>query len=185
MARRIGRLAGRRDSLGRTANHGNIEWFEKKGDVALACLLWAAAVSAATPSPTFSTGLSSTATRTPCGCWPATRTALRKCWRSSSGCSPTTRPSGSVRDTIELSLAWAIIPALAAAVTPPPGQGFDLARFISQNGTLYLIASGDEDSPVTPLFRAFTSYVHYAAGLMGTLARPGGSIRRCGWPSMR
>jgi hypothetical protein len=64
------------------------------------------------------------------------------------------RTSGSVRDTIELSLAWAIIPALAAAVTPPAGQGFDLARFISQNGTLYLIASGDEDSPVTPLFRA-------------------------------
>src|SRR4029077_12837139 len=83
------------------------------------------------------------------------------------------RTSGSVRDTIELSLSWEIIPTLAAAVAPPPGQGFDLARFISQNGTLYLIASGDEDSPVTPLFRAFTSYVHYAAGLMGTLAPAG------------
>ena len=67
------------------------------------------------------------------------------------------RTSANVRDTIELSLAWAIIPGLAAAVTPRPGEGFDLARFIDQNGTLYMIASGDEDSPVTPLFRAFAS----------------------------
>ena len=83
------------------------------------------------------------------------------------------RTAGSVRDTIELSLAWSIIPELARAVTPPIGEGFDLARFIDQNGTLYMIASGDEDSPVTPLFRAFASYVHYAGGLMGTFTRAG------------
>ena len=76
-------------------------------------------------------------------------------------------------------------PELAAAVTPRPGQGFDLGRFIDQNGTLYMIASGDEDSPVTPLFRAFASYVHYTAGLMGTLAPAGRLDPPCCSPSMR
>ena len=70
------------------------------------------------------------------------------------------KTAGSVRETIELSLAWAVIPALAAAVTPRPGEAFDLGEFIADNGTLYLIAAGDEDSPLTPLFRAFTSWVH-------------------------
>ncbi len=36
-----------------------------------------------------------------------------------------------------------------------------------------MIASGDEDSPVTPLFRALASYVHYQAGLIGTRTRAG------------
>jgi hypothetical protein len=31
-----------------------------------------------------------------------------------------------------------------------------------------MIASGEEDSPLTPLFRALASYVHYQAGLTGT-----------------
>ena len=61
---------------------------------------------------------------------------------------------------MSLSLAWATIPQLAAAATPRGGDGFDLAEFIAANGTLYLIAAGDEDSPVAPLFAAFTSLVH-------------------------
>ena len=127
----------------------------------------------AIPSLTFSTGLSSTATKprysvlaTHPDSTPQMLAVVKRMLADS-------RSSASVRDTIELSLSWAIIPSLAAAVTPPRGQGFDLARFINQNGTLYLIASGDEDSPISPLFKAFTSYVHYAAGLMGTLAPAG------------
>ena len=127
----------------------------------------------ATPSPTFSTGLSSSATKTRCSVLATHPDSTPQMLAVVKRMLADNRTSGSVRDTIELSLSWAIIPTLAAAVAPPPGQGFDLARFISQNGTLYLIASGDEDSPVTPLFRAFTSYVHYAAGLMGTLAPAG------------
>ena len=83
------------------------------------------------------------------------------------------RTSGSIRDTVDLTLSWSIIPGLAEAVTPPHGEGFDLERFIALDGTLYMIASGDEDSPVTPLFRAFASYVHYAAGLIGTMTPAG------------
>ena len=90
------------------------------------------------------------------------------------------RTAGSVRDTIELSLAWAAIPGLAEAVTPRPGDvAFDAARFALGRGTLYMIASGDEDSPVTPLFRALASYVHYEAGLIGTRTRRAASTRRC------
>ena len=129
----------------------------------------------ATPSPTFSTGLSSTATKTALRVLATHPDSTPQMLAVVKRMLADNRTSGSVRDTIELSLSWAIIPTLAAAVTPPPGQGFDLARFISQNGTLYLIASGDEDSPVTPLFRAFTSYVHYAAGPDG---HPGP-----GWPA--
>ena len=166
------RLADRRDDSTDNGSHGNIEWFEKKGDVALACLLWAAAVSGHTITDVFNwaqlfgheDALQVLATHP--DSTPQMLAVVKRMLADN-------RTSGSVRDTIELSLSWAIIPTLAAAVTPPPGQGFDLARFISQNGTLYLIASGDEDSPVTPLFRAFTSYVHYAAGLMGTLAPAG------------
>src|SRR5262249_39501806 len=40
-------------------------------------------------------------------------------------------------------------------------------------GTLYMIASGDDDSPLTPVFRALASYVHYQAGLLGTRTRAG------------
>ena len=72
---------------------------------------------------------------------------------------------------MDLSLSWAVVPALAAAVTPRPGEAFDLASS-SQNGTLYLIAAGDEDSPVAPLFRALTSWVHWEAGLIGSRLRP-------------
>ena len=171
MARRIGGwLAGA--ILDGGGNLGNIEWFEKKGDVALACLLWAAAVSGHTITDVFNwaqlhgheAAINVLATHP--DSTPQMLAVVKRMLADN-------RTSGSVRDTIELSLAWAIIPTLAAAVTPPAGQGFDLARFIRQNGTLYLIASGDEDSPVTPLFRAFTSYVHYAAGLMGTLTPSG------------
>ena len=78
------------------------------------------------------------------------------------------KTAGSVRETIDLSLSWAVIPGLAAAVTPRPGEAFDLGEFLAENGTLYLIAAGDEDSPVAPLFRAFTSWVHWEAGLIGS-----------------
>jgi hypothetical protein len=171
MARRIaGWLAGA--ILQGGSRQGNIEWFEKKGDVALGCLLWAAAVSGRTITDVFNwaqlfgheDALKVLANHPDSS--PQMLAVVRRMLQEN-------RTAGSIRDTIELSLAWTIIPELAAAVTPPPGQGFHLGEFINGNGTLYLIASGDEDSPVTPLFRAFASYVHYAAGLMGTLAPAG------------
>ena len=171
MARRIaGWLTGAIVAEGQ--NHGNIEWFEKKGDVVLSCLLWAAAVSGRTITDVFNwcelhgheQALQVLATH-PDSTTEMLATVKRMLAEN--------RTAGSVRDTIELSLAWAVIPGLAAAVTPAPGQGFDVRRFIDLAGTLYMIASGDEDSPVTPLFRCFASYVHYTAGLKGTMAPAG------------
>ena len=51
------------------------------------------------------------------------------------------KATASIRDTMDLSLSWAVVPALAAAVTPRPGEAFDLGGFIAGNGTLYLIAA--------------------------------------------
>jgi len=171
MARRIaGWLASA--VLGPGSNLGNIEWFSQKGDVALGCLLWAAAVSGRTITDVFNWAqlfghedALQVLARHPDSS-PQMLAVARRAFDSN-------RTAGSVRDTIELSLAWAIIPDLAAAVTPAPGCGFDTGRFLAQDGTLYLIAAGDEDSPLTPLFTAFASYVHYAAGLAGSNAEHG------------
>ena len=71
------------------------------------------------------------------------------------------RTSGSIRDTIDLTLSWAILPGLRRGGHPGAGRGLRAAGFTGPCGTLYLIASGDEDSPLTPLFRALASWVHF------------------------
>jgi type IV secretion system protein VirD4 len=168
MARRIASwLSGGAKGNG----HGNIEWFEQKGEVALAGLLHAAALTGATISDVFrwvqlddhQTALKALAEMGT----PEILAVVRRMLADN-------RTAGSVRDTIELSLAWAAIPALAEAVTPRhAGEIFDVENFVLGRGTLYMIASGDDDSPVTPLFRALASFVHYQAGLIGTRTRAG------------
>jgi len=78
------------------------------------------------------------------------------------------RYADSVRMTMSKALAWVAIPSIAAAVTPADGEGFDVADFIAANGTLYMIATDAENSPIAPLFRAFCAYVHYEAGMVGS-----------------
>jgi type IV secretion system protein VirD4 len=155
-----------------SGNHGNLEWFEKKGDVAMMALLWAAAVSGSTIIDVFNwTQLSGheTALRVLANHPDSNPQMLAVVKRMLAE----NRTSASVRDTIELSLSWTVIPGLAAAVMPAPGQGFDVAEFTRANGTLYMIASGDDESPLAPLFRAFASFVHYEAGLVGSMAPAG------------
>ena len=169
MARRI---AGWLASAVLGGDLGNIEFFAAKADVALGCLLWAAAVTGRTITDVFNwtqlfgheQALEVLGSHPDSS--PQMLAVVRRTFADN-------RTAGSVRDTIELALAWAVIPELAAAVTPAPGHGFDVGRFLDLDATLYLIASGDEDSPLTPLFTAFASYVHYAAGLAGSNARHG------------
>ena len=150
--------------------HGNIEWFERKGDTALAGLLFAAAVSGCTIRDVFrgsgfdghETALRALAAHGT----PEMLAVVRRMLADN-------RTAGSVRDTIELSLAWVGVPGLANAVTPGPGDSFDLGGFIAANGSLYMVASGDGSSPLTPLFRALASYVHYEAGMAGTRSPAG------------
>jgi hypothetical protein len=146
---------------------GDLQWFQAKGDVALAALLWAAAVTGRTILDVYEwvqlhghqTCLQILADHP--GSSPQMFAVVKRMFEEN-------RTSGSIRDTIDLSLSWAILPGLAAAVTPPQGEGFRVADFARQCGTVYLIASGDDDSPVTPLFRALASWVHYEAGLAGS-----------------
>jgi type IV secretion system protein VirD4 len=155
----------------RDTGHGNIEWFEAKGEVALAGLLFAAAVTGSTIADVFrwvqldghQAAIGALATHGT----PEMLSVVQRMLADN-------RTAGSVRDTIELSLAWAAIPELAQAVTPQPGDlVFDAGNFVLHASTLYMIASGDENSPVAPLFRALASYVHYQAGITGTRTRRG------------
>ena len=155
------------------SNHGNIEWFEQKGEVALAGLLFAASVTGATITDVFR-WVQLEGHEQPIAAlkrWgtPEMLAVVRRMLADN-------RTAGSVRDTVELSLAWAALPQLAEAVTPEEGDAvFDVEDFVLGRGSLYMIASGDENSPVAPLFRALASYVHYQAGLIGTRC-PGGRL---------
>ena len=152
-------------------NLGNLEWFEKKGDVALMALLHAAAIGGYTITDVYrwvQLDGHENALRVLAG-RPGNELLIALLNRMFAE----NKTAGSVRETIDLSLSWAVIPSLAAAVTPRPGEAFDLGEFLAENGTLYLIAAGDEDSPVAPLFRAFTSWVHWEAGLIGSIAPAG------------
>jgi len=64
-------------------------------------------------------------------------------------------------------------PELAQCVLPQVGTGFDIAEFIASRGTLYLIATGDEEqSPLAPLFATLVNEIKYQAVLMAQ-ASPG------------
>lgn len=149
---------------------GDLQWFQQKGDVALMALLWAAAVTGHTILDVYEwVQLHGHAT-----CLEILAShpgSTRQMFAVARRMFEENRTSGSIRDTIDLTLSWAILPGLAAAVTPAPGAGFSAGDFTASCGTLYLIASGDDDSPVTPLFRALASWVHYEAGQAGSRAR--------------
>jgi type IV secretion system protein VirD4 len=76
------------------------------------------------------------------------------------------RSADSIKLTMSKALAWMAVPEIRAMVTGPEAVPFDVARFTAANGTIYMMADG-ENSPVAPLFRCFTSYVHREAGLYG------------------
>jgi hypothetical protein len=78
--------------------------------------------------------------------------------------------------TMSRALAFLADPALAASVTPAPGDSLDIEAFLRQAGTLYLIAeTRGEDSPVAPLFACLASEIHYTAALTGS-RQPGGRL---------
>ena len=79
------------------------------------------------------------------------------------------RTADSIRMTVTRALAWLADPAVAAATSPGPGEGFDVAEFVSGRNTLYMIGTGREEAPIAPLFRAFAEYVHAGAAFVGSL----------------
>src|ERR1022692_4798871 len=83
------------------------------------------------------------------------------------------RTADSIRMTVTRALSWYADPAVAAATSPGPGEGFDVAEFVSAANTLYLIGTGREEPSIAPLFRAFAEYVHAGAAFAGSLQPPG------------
>ncbi|MGH3238103.1 MAG: type IV secretory system conjugative DNA transfer family protein, partial [Streptosporangiaceae bacterium] len=146
---------------------GDLKWFQDKGDVALMALLWAAAVTGRTILDVY--GWVQRHDHAACleilAAHPGSNTQMFAVVKRMFD---DNRTSGSIRDTIDLTLSWSVLPGLAETVSPAPGAGFSAAAFTTQLGTLYLIAAGDDDSPVTPLFRALASWVHYEAGQAGS-----------------
>lgn len=149
-----------------TGNLGNLEWFQKKGDVAFGALLQTAANLGATIADVYR--------------WVQMEDAefvieavARWCTRENVSIVrrmlEENRTADSIRSTIELSLSWAAIPELAAAVTPARHEpAFSAEDFALSTDTLYMIGSGDGDSPITPVFRALASWIQYAGGMAGT-----------------
>jgi type IV secretion system protein VirD4 len=82
----------------------------------------------------------------------------------------------SIRMTMSRALAFLADPAVAASVLPASGQSLDLAAFLREAGTLYLIAeTRGEDSPVAPLFACLAGELHYTAATTGS-RMPGGRL---------
>jgi type IV secretory pathway TraG/TraD family ATPase VirD4 len=79
------------------------------------------------------------------------------------------RTADSIRMTVTRALAWLADPAVVAATSPGPSEGFDVAEFASGRNTLYMIGTSREEAPIAPLFRAFAEYVHAGAAFTGSL----------------
>jgi type IV secretion system protein VirD4 len=87
-----------------------------------------------------------------------------------------TKTIATVRMVMTRALSFIADPALAISVLPGPGEGFDIAEFLGDTGTLYLIAEAvSAEAPVAPLFAAMASEIHYAAAQIGQ-ASPGGRL---------
>ncbi len=85
------------------------------------------------------------------------------------------KTSETIRMYLGTALQFMADPALAAAVSPRPGEPpFDVHGFATSDDTLYMIAQGqDEHSPLAGLFACLASEVHYAAGLAGSYTATG------------
>jgi type IV secretion system protein VirD4 len=164
MARQVGSWLKLPDVTG-----NDLAWFQHKGDVFLGAMLYAAAISGRTILDVYRWNelLGHGECLQILGSDPRTLEMAAICRRAFED----NRTSGSIRDTVQLSLSWCVLPGLAEIVTPPRGQGFSVSDFVERDSTLYLIATGDDDSPVTPLFRALTMWVAYEAGLAGSRSR--------------
>ena len=86
------------------------------------------------------------------------------------------RTAATIKMVLSRALAFMNDPKLMEAVLPDGNASFDIATFLRQSGTLYLIAESEhDDSPVAPLFAAMASEIHHVAAQLGQ-ANPGGRL---------
>ena len=101
---------------------GDLQWFQDKGDVALTALLWAAAVTGRTILDVYEWVQLHGHADVPADPGRAPGQQPRQLmFAVAKRMFEENRTSGSIRDTIDLTLSWAILPGLAEAVTPRSG----------------------------------------------------------------
>lgn len=89
---------------------------------------------------------------------------------------PAEKTASVFRMVMTNALSFMSDPMLAQCVLPDQGTGFDIGEFIGSGGTLYLIATGDqEQSPLAPLFATLVNEIKYEATLVAQES-PGGRL---------
>ncbi len=84
------------------------------------------------------------------------------------------KTAATVRMVMSRALSFMADPALAVSVLPGPGEGFGIAEFLRDAGTVYMIAEAvTEEAPVAPLFAAMAAEIHYQAALIGQASAGG------------
>lgn len=74
--------------------------------------------------------------------------------------SDATKTRGAIMLTLKSAVGFMLDPKVARLCTPDPGaQPFDVAKFLADQGTVYLIASERQYAKVGPLLAAFTSHL--------------------------
>jgi type IV secretory pathway TraG/TraD family ATPase VirD4 len=85
--------------------------------------------------------------------------------------SPAEKTTATIKLILNKGLSFLGDPELAASVIPH-GPEFDIAEWLASNGTLYMIASGSEESPTAPVFAALATEVFFQSLMIGR-AMPG------------
>jgi len=78
------------------------------------------------------------------------------------------KTAATIKMVVSRALAFMTDPTLKQSVLPGDDDPFDIAAFLRQRGTLYLIAESEhDDSPVAPLFATMAGEVHHVAAQAG------------------
>lgn len=88
--------------------------------------------------------------------------------------------AGETVDSLAMTLSGILAPLdsprVLAALCPPPGENFDVARFLDGANTLYIVSEAGEEA-LAPLLTMFTDYIMRTAQRVSQ-TRPGGRL----WP---
>ena len=90
------------------------------------------------------------------------------------------KTAATVRMVMSRAISFMADPALAAAVLPAPGMGFDIGRFLAERGTVYMVAEAiGEDAPVAPCSPRWRPRSTTPPSSSGRHRGPDGWTRRC------
>lgn len=80
---------------------------------------------------------------------------------------PARKTAATILMVMGRALAFMADPRLQECVLPRPGEGFDIGHYLTNSGSLYLVAqSAGEESPLAALYACLTSEIHFQAGLI-------------------